>query len=294
MASGSGRIGNDEGSDITTNASDESVVDARPRRTFALLPERVRAIRPPRWWQEIGFILIIYFLYSLVRDAVPSHEISAYKHARTVLSIERHLHINIEHSVNAFVGHRAWLSYSANYYYSTLHFVVTIGILIWLYARHPLRYRAIRTVLIITNLLALVGFWFISVAPPRLLPGYIDTLVKYHTWGSLASPAVAKVSNQFAAMPSLHIGWSLWCGVALVSTARRTWVRVLGALYPWVTFMVIVGTANHYVLDAVAGAVTLCLAVGIQRLLSGRRTYLRPPYSDADPEPDRELVTAGA
>jgi PAP2 superfamily len=288
----SGRIGIDEGSDITTNASGESVVDARPRRTIALLPERVRAVKAPRWWQEIGFILIIYFLYSLVRDAVPSHEISAYKHARTVLSIEHHLHINIELTLNTFVGHRAWLAYSANYYYSTLHFVVTIGVLIWLYARHPLRYRAIRTVLIITNLLALIGFWFISVAPPRLLPGYVDTLVKFHTWGSLASPAVAKVSNQFAAMPSLHIGWSLWCGVALVSTARRTWVRVLGALYPWVTFLVIVGTANHYVLDAVAGAATLCLAVGIQRLLSGRRTYARPPSSAADAELDRELISA--
>jgi PAP2 superfamily len=280
------------GSDITSTARGGRVAETRAERRFALLPDRVVAVRPPRWWQEIGFILIIYFLYSLVRDAVPSHETGAFHHARTVLSIERATHLNIEHSLNKFVAHHAWLAYTANYYYSTLHFVVTIGVLIWLYVKHPMRYRAIRTVLIITNLLALIGFWFISVAPPRLLHGYVDTLVRFHTWGSLASPAVASVSNQFAAMPSLHIGWSMWCAFAIVSLAKRRWVRVLGALYPVATFLVIVGTANHYVLDAIGGAVTLGIAIGIQRLLSGRPAFARPPTAAADAEPDRLLISA--
>src|SRR5207253_1638428 len=135
------------------------------RRTFALLPERVRAIRPPRWWQEIAFIAIVYYLYSLVRNSVPSHEVGALHRAHSLLSFESTLHINIEHSANVFVAGHAWLAYICDYYYATLHFVVTIGVLIWLYVRHPLRYRSIRSVLMIMNVVALVGFWFISLAP---------------------------------------------------------------------------------------------------------------------------------
>lgn len=261
-------------------------------RGLAVLAERVRAVRPPRWWQEIGSIAIVYFLYSVVRNAVPNHEIGAFHRARIILSIERWAHINIEHSLNNFVAGAHWLAYICNYYYSTLHFVVTIGVLVWLYLKHPLRYRAIRSVLIITNLVALLGFWFLSVAPPRMMPHFIDTVVEFNTWGSLASPGLAKASNQFAAMPSLHIGWALWCAVAIVALAKRRWVRVLGALYPVATVFVIVGTANHFVLDAVGGAATLALAAGIQRLVSGRSTFGGPTIVLPDLAPERELVHA--
>jgi hypothetical protein len=255
----------------------DGVTQFRASRSLAVLPARVRAIRPPRWWQEIGFIAIVYFLYSLVRNAVPSHEAGAFHRARTILSIERWSHIDVEHSLNRFVDHQHWLAYICNYYYSTLHFVVTIAVLVWLYVKHPLRYRSIRSVLLWTNLVALIGFWFLSVAPPRMLPGFIDTVVKFHTWGSLASPGLAKASNQFAAMPSLHIGWAVWCAVAIVALAERPWVRALGVLYPIATVFVIVGTANHFVLDAVGGVVTFAIALGIQRLVSGRHTFAAEP-----------------
>jgi hypothetical protein len=267
------------------------VTEFRVTRSFTALSERVRGVRPPRWWQEIGFILGVYFLYSLVRNRVPSHEIGAFHRAARIVDIERALHIGAEKSVNLFVDHHHWLAYVCNYYYSTLHFVVTIGVLVWLYLKHPLRYRAIRSVLLITNLVALIGFWFVSVAPPRMLPGYIDTVIKFHTWGSLASPGLAAKSNQFAAMPSLHIGWSLWCAVAIVTLARRPWVRVLGALYPIATLFVIVGTANHFFLDAAGGAVTLLAAVAVQRVWSGRSTYRAEPLVVIDVSEDRELVT---
>jgi len=267
------------------------VAEDRARHTLILVRDRFRAVRPPRWWQEIAFIAIVYYLYSLVRNAVPSHEAGAFNRSRTLLSIEGHLHINIEQSLNHFVAGHDWLAYICNYYYSTLHFIVTIAVLVWLYLKHPLRYRAIRSVLIITNLVALIGFWSIAVAPPRLLAGYVDTVVKLHTWGSLASPGLAKESNQFAAMPSLHIGWSLWCAFAIVALARRPWVRVLGALYPLATFFVIIGTANHFVLDAVGGAVTLGVSIGIQRLISGRPTYRDGAIVLPDGQPAQELIS---
>ena len=261
-------------------------------RTLSALAVRARSVRPPRWWQEIGFIAIVYFLYSMVRNAVPAHEIGAFHRARIILSMERWAHIDFEHALNQFVAREHWLAYICNYYYSTLHFVVTIGVLVWLYVKHPLRYRSIRSVLLITNVVALIGFWFLAVAPPRMLHGFIDTVVRFHTWGSLASPGLAKASNQFAAMPSLHIGWSLWCGLAIVTLARRRWVRMLGALYPLATLFVIVGTANHFVLDAVGGAATLGLAVLVQRLVSGRSTYRSTTIVLPDLAPAPELANA--
>jgi hypothetical protein len=93
-------------------------------------------------------------------------------------------------------------------------------------------------------------------------------------------------------MPSLHIGWALWCAFAIVALAQRPWVRVLGALYPLATLFVIVGTANHFVLDAVGGAATLGLAVAVQRLLSGRRTYRGQTIVLPELKPERELVHA--
>jgi hypothetical protein len=255
------------------------------------ITSRLRSVRPPRWWQEIGFIAIVYWLYSLVRNAVPSQETGAFGRAASILRVEGDLHINVEQSVNHFVDHQHWLAYICNYYYSTLHFIVTIAVLVWLYVKHPLRYRAIRSVLLITNLVALIGFWLVSVAPPRMLHGYYDTVIQFHTWGSLASPGVAKASNQFAAMPSLHIGWSLWCGIAVVALAKRTWVRVLGALYPLATLFVIVGTANHYILDAIGGALTLGVAIVVQRVISGRSTYRSREIVVPDVVNEPELVT---
>jgi hypothetical protein len=263
------------------------VADTRARRPFALLPAKIRAIRPPRWWQEVAFVAIVYYLYSVVRNSAPSHEVGALHRARSVVSLERTLHLNIEHALNTFVAGHSWLAYVSDYYYATLHFVVTIGVLVWLYVRHPLRYRSIRSVLIVTNLVALVGFWFISLAPPRMRPGFVDTVVKFHTWGSVASTSIAKDANQYAAMPSLHIGWALWCAIAIVTLAKRPWVRVLGAMYPVCTLFVVLGTANHFVLDAVGGVIALGIGVVMERLLSGRHAYSRTAFSAhlaAEPE----------
>ncbi len=242
-------------------------------------------MRRPKWWQEVAFIAVCYWLYSLVRNAVPDHRTAAGHRAADIYALERAMHIGVEHSVNVFVAHTSWLAYACNYYYATLHFVVTIGVLVWLYLRHPLRYRSIRSVLFATNLVALLGFWFYALAPPRLMSGrgFVDTIIAFHTWGSWGSADVAKASNQFAAMPSLHIGWSLWCAVAIASLAHRRWVRVLGALYPLATLFVVVATANHFLLDAVGGVLALAAGFAVQRLLSGRPAFAAPTLAHLHP-----------
>ena len=129
------------------------------------------------------------------------------------------------------------------------------------------------------NCFALLGFAFFSLAPPRLLPGgqFVDTVVIYRTWGSWGDTGVAAHSNQYAAMPSMHIGWSLWVGITVYRLANRQWVRMLGVAYPVATLFVIVGTGNHYFLDAVGGAAVLGLAFFVQLLISHRPVFAPLP-----------------
>ncbi len=230
----------------------------------------------PRVWTELLLIGIGYWAYSLIRNAVPARAGAAFAHAGDVLRIEGDLGLDVEQHVNHTVNASTWVIVAMNYFYSVLWVVATIGVLVWLYVRHPDRYRAARTTLFATTMLALAGFFLFPLAPPRLMPGYIDTTVVHHTWGSFASGGMASLSNQYAAMPSMHIGWSLWAGIAVYLYAQRRWVRILGLLYPLATLAVVVSTGNHYLLDAVGGAVTLALGYGVQRLLPGF-TPIRTP-----------------
>jgi hypothetical protein len=260
---------------------DHAQPQVRPRLQIpALLPNRLRAIRRPRLWQEVLFIGASYFLYSLIRNGVPTHERLAFHRAAQIMTAEHWAHIDFELTLNKALAGIGWLAQCANYYYATMHFAVTIGVLAWLYLKHPLQYRPVRTVLYATNIIGLVGFWLFPLAPPRLLGhGFVDTVVAFHTWGSWGSSGVDAASNQFAAMPSLHIGWSLWCACAIVMLAKRTWLKVLGALYPAVTCLVIMSTANHYILDAAGGVVVLMLGFAVQRLLTGRPAFAPPPIA---------------
>lgn len=227
------------------------------------LLRRLRTPRRPRLWFEILLIAVSYWTYSLVRNAVPEQEQAARRNADWIWSAEQTLHIAVEHSVNRAVNSATWLIVGMNYYYATLHFVLTIGVLVWLYRWHPGRYAAARLALFATTGVALLGYYLYPLAPPRLMDGagFIDTVVVHHTWGSMASGNLADVSNQYAAMPSMHIGWSTWCGLTIAMLAKPVWAKVLGALYPVATLLVIVSTANHFWLDAVGGL--LCLAFGL-------------------------------
>ncbi|WP_019074970.1 phosphatase PAP2 family protein [Streptomyces hokutonensis] len=240
-----------------------------------LLPARLRPLDRPRLWMELACSGLLYWAYTLTRNAVPAHRTAALHRAHAIWHAEQVLHVDIELTVNHAADRVGWLIVGMNYYYATLHFIVTIGVLVWLYVRHPGRYRAVRTALYTATLLALAGFTFLATAPPRFLAGrgFVDTVVVHHTWGSWASGDVASLSNQYAAMPSVHIIWSAWSGLTLAFLARRTWVRVLGLCYPLATFTVILATANHFVTDAAAGAATLAVGFLVQRLLTGRPAY---------------------
>ncbi|UGQ09946.1 phosphatase PAP2 family protein [Yinghuangia sp. ASG 101] len=266
-------------------ASGSTATEIGPPTAAVRFLRYVRTPRRPRFVVELALVALSYWVYSLIRNAVPNRESLAMERAWQLLDFEKTLHIDIEYSINHAINKVTWLIVGMNYYYATLHFVVTIGVLVWLFHWHPGRYGAVRWVLFITTALALFGYFFYALAPPRLLPGagYIDTVLVHETWGSMASGDMKNVSNQFAAMPSMHIGWSTWCALAIWKFARPLWVRVLGLLYPLLTLTVIMATGNHFLLDAVGGWVTLAAGFAIQRLVFARSAYRFPRYTPDDP-----------
>ncbi|MER5930798.1 bifunctional glycosyltransferase 87/phosphatase PAP2 family protein [Streptomyces sp. NPDC002054] len=245
-----------------------------------LLPFWRRVLSRPNLLLELLLIRVGYSLYSHIRAAAPNSRTLAEGNASSILSLEQTIGIDIEHAVNQVVARTGWLEGFFNFYYTSFHFVVPLSILAVLYWRRPADYRWARASLGLATVIALFGFWLFPLAPPRLMPGmgFIDTV---HGPQDLANPQygpMTAISNQYAAMPSLHFGWSLWCGIVIVILAPKAWQKLLGVLHPLITVCAIVATANHWVLDAVGGAVVVGAGFGLVYALSGpRRLHLRMP-----------------
>ncbi|MHB8463592.1 MAG: phosphatase PAP2 family protein [Acidimicrobiales bacterium] len=227
---------------------------------------------------------MLYAAYSAVRD-FHGHAISpadyqrAFRDARSLIALERHLHIGVEHTFQTAAMHATWLVKGANVFYGSAHFLVTTGVLAWLYRYRRERYRRWRLILLVATATALIGFIAFPVAPPRMLPsgyGFTDTL---HSLGGLwtfNSGVVERISDPFAAMPSLHLCWAVWCAAALWPVGHRRGARALLISYPLFTAAVVLITGNHYVLDVVAGAA--CVAVGV--VLTRRHLISSPAVSN--------------
>lgn len=250
-----------------------------------------------RWWREVIYVVLVYAAYSAVRNQFGSGAggagtaAPAFDNAIRVIDIQRALGLYFEADLQQWYLDlpRSGLIRLWNLFYGLAHFVVTIGALIWMFRKVPERYRLWRNTLAITTLLALVGFASFSLMPPRLLDdpgiyggcqiyaagadlpdeagvppcdryGYVDTVAVHGGWASFGSDTMSRVSNQFAAMPSMHIGWSLWVVLVLFPMVRSRWARVLVVLYPVLTLFGIMVTGNHYWIDAPGGAA--CLGLG--------------------------------
>src|SRR6266487_3211890 len=228
----------------------------------ASAPGSARKMRP-RLLAELILLGVGYALYTLTRDLAPARRQMAFADAAAIRTAEGWLHIAGEQQANLWLTMHPVLATMADYYYATAHFVAVIAMLVWLYWRHPALYRRARAVLVAATLAALAVFWLFPVAPPRLLPGYVDTLVAMHTWGSWGTAEVSQLANPYAAMPSLHTAWAAWTAGVIAVASRRAVIRIAAAAYPLLTIAVIVTTANHYWLDAVGGLVILVTAAGI-------------------------------
>lgn len=227
----------------------------------------------PRWWTELLLIAVVYAAYSAGRLLARGDVATAVDHGLAILRAEKALLLNAEHPLNRLFTDVPALGIPADFVYASLHYVVTPAVLVWLFRRRPLRYRAARTWLMVSTLLGLVGFTLMPTCPPRLLDaanGFVDTMAQYSSygwWGTEASAprGLGGMTNQYAAMPSLHVGWALWCGVMLWRHGRTPLLRALAVGYPLLTTIVVMGTANHYFLDAVAGAAVMGVGALVTR-----------------------------
>lgn len=221
----------------------------------------------PNVWVELLTLGALYFVYSVVRSTAGGRPAAARASARTILEVERHLGVDVEQATNAFVHRSGVLSLLTSYWYASAHFLVTGAVLVLLYRARPSLYRRMRTALVSTTGIALGFFVAMPTAPPRLLGGpYVDVLVatSEHGWwaGNGSAPrGLAGATNEFAAFPSMHAGWSLWVLAAALLATRSVVVRVTAAAYATATAVDIVATANHWTLDVLAGWLITLLVV---------------------------------
>lgn len=219
--------------------------------------------------REATLIAVAALLYSLVRGLTDDRVSAAHGNAEQVIAFERALGIFVEPDLQAAVLDNTLVVDAANAIYIAYWpiIVVTLG---WLLVRHPRRYLFYRNALLASGTLSLVVFAAFPLAPPRFLPehGFVDTIAA-RSDGYRDFNASALV-NEYAAMPSLHVGWVLLASIAMITLARRRVVRAAAAALPVLMFGATVLTANHYLIDGPAGATVVLLGLAIATALRSR------------------------
>jgi len=230
---------------------------------------------------ELSVLLVLFTAYTLIRAAQGTDVGAAFSHARAIADFEGWLLHHLELPFNKWMASVAVVAVPACYFYAVFHYFATPAILYRSWRAGGWVYRRGYWTIVVATAIALVIYAQFPVAPPRLMPslGAIDVMrefADYGWWGQAASAprAIGDATNQYAAMPSLHFGWSLWCGIQMWSFAGIKW-RTAAIVYPTLQVLVVVGTANHFVLDVVGGAVCVLAALGLvylaRRVLRRRR-----------------------
>lgn len=269
------------------------------------------------WLREAIVLAVVYVVYGLVRnrfgsahlhgDDAPLH---AFNNAVRVIHLEKTLGLFHEPTIQRWFLGTPFIAFF-NIFYGTAHFVVTLGVLIWLFVRRHHVFARWRTTLVATTVVALFGFALFPLMPPRLvntppsqsrygggqlavdrhLPnyGFVDTLRGGDGLWSFDSQGMDDISNQYAAMPSLHIGWSLWCMLVLWRFSRRRISRLIGLAYPVLTLIAIVATANHFIIDA-AGGIAIVVVGSLVAHLVERVQRNRAAAANAEPRSSSDVV----
>lgn len=246
--------------------------------------------------QAIGPLLILYLIYTMVRWVVIDRsELVAERNALYVLRFERWLGIDFEHTMQSWALAHSHLLWVFNHYYVFAFFPVLILAALWGYRAAPDEFQTVRRVFAVSLALAVLIFALVPLAPPRLLPesyGYVDTLMHYgpHYYGDAtgasifnAYGSIPSMVNEYAAMPSMHVGWSIIAGWLLyAASGRRWWVGALAAAHIVMMETVVVSTGNHFLVDGVAGALVVLVSWGIVRW---HQRWVRSSSLRAEPNP---------
>jgi PAP2 superfamily protein len=278
-----------------------------PQPDAPLHPRAAERLVGLRWWVEVLITLVFYGIYTGIRNqfgsALGGDTLTrAFDNAIRVINIEQALGLYREEWIQQqFLDFDAFIVFW-NVFYGTFHFGVTIFAMVYLFRRFPERYVFMRSAIAATTATALIGFAFFPLMPPRLLAacspqsaygacrvdlGFVDTLVNPGGLWSFESGPMASISNQYAAMPSLHIAWATWCAIGLYPVLRNRWGKRAIVAYPIITLFAIIVTANHFWIDAVGGLVALgvgmLLARPLSRLLPGSVHRSGQPEATLEP-----------
>ncbi|MBV8161141.1 MAG: phosphatase PAP2 family protein [Acidimicrobiia bacterium] len=243
-----------------------------------------------RWWDfwllQAVICYVAYEVFEWARGQVQGSRAASIVHARNIISTERFLHIFHEARAEHWILPCAPICNVAtvsalqsntikflNIYYGLMHFVVPPLVLIYLYFWHFQRYRLWRNTAGLMLAISMLGFWLYPVLPPRLLAAHFGFFDASHFGGvgPIGQAEAGPMANAYAAMPSLHIAWSTFCVCAAVPVVRNRLMKVLLILHPVVTFLAVIVTANHYILDCVGGLVNLGLAYLVARAVTSVR-----------------------
>jgi hypothetical protein len=245
---------------------------------------------------ELILLSAAWLTYFGIRALTEGRREEAIANGRDVLALERDLGIAWEGEFQATVTDYRWLVDLANWIYIWGHWPAIAVTAIWLFSRHVRAYQRLRDAFFASGAIGLLIFALLPVAPPRLLEaGLVDTVTSYSTsYRALQPPAL---TNIYAAMPSLHFGWDLLVGIAIVQRATTWRLRIVGLAMPVAMAYAVVATANHYVLDVVAGGalalVGVAVAIRLQPNVDDDPPAVAPAAGEAPgwqppaPEPER-------
>jgi hypothetical protein len=244
------------------------------------MPVRLRSLQArllPHGWLDIVRQLLLfggaYLLYRIARGAVDGRAAVAFTHARQLISVERTMHFFVEPSVQAWASGSHLLMAIATWLYVNAQTSLLIGGLLYLYLFHNRSFYFVRNMLMVAMAIALVGYVVFPTAPPRFMPewGFFD-YVSDLTGVSQTSASVNALTNPYAAIPSMHVAFALMLGWPLAILVRPRLLRLAWILYPFVIVFVTVATGNHFLADAVLGALT----AGVSAYAAERLGRMRP------------------
>jgi len=219
---------------------------------------------------ELAVIAFLGWIYDWLQDLAPVRLGLALRNGRAILSFEERLHIAPERYLDHWLTHHYWVAYISSDFYDNAIFAFTAAVAIWTWWRRPDIYRPLRNDLVLANLIGFAVFWQFPVAPPRMLAGFTDVVEKVGGLGSWHNTLISH-ADQLAAMPSMHLAWAVWCSVALwrlAGKSRWRWAALaLGVGYPLATAWVVMATANHYLMDVLAGTAATAVSVLVVELL---------------------------
>jgi PAP2 superfamily len=220
--------------------------------------------------REVAIGLGTYAAALAVRKAVwrPAGRARARRNAERLMRLEQRLGIAIEPALQRAAVGRVPLG-ALNAAYVGANIGCTVGSLaILLRRRHP-GYRPLRRSVAGTMLAAQVAFLLYPTAPPRATDGFVDTMSEI-SGVDLDSGAVSQLFNPIASMPSIHMAWAVISAESLRACSSRPAVRTAAALYPPAVAGVVLVTANHLVVDVLAGSVLGWAGLHVARAYSAQ------------------------